>query len=244
MAKHLILREWLDYLGISLRKLADNVPGESPTYRAIDEASRRRNANLNTANAIVTSLNELSSLDLKIDDVFISEDTDPNEYIEQRIKQLKGSDVKNVTSSNRYVKSVISGNKDSRNRILDKLGSISSREDGEDAAFAEKLQRDYLRDRFTFKGDIEKLAFEFFSASAVEVSFSEEDEWIVYDFIKHCGANQSDREKIDNMLSNLFMIYTNPEFKLEKEYLAVFADACSLHGFKKHMKFLLKHIEI
>ena len=225
----MILRAWLDRLKISVTKLAEQIQGESPTYRTLDVMSRRGTATLATAASAVDSLRRISGLDIKIDDIIIATNLDVNNYVSQRLSELQG----NISQKIHQADKVIPESTEEIDRIIANLNEMLALDESNNEV-KEKLIT-YINKRYTFNGNFVNCSQRFFTAKASDFEF------VNVSLIHECVRIFSEKDELD-ALKNLMLLYTNPDFGMTNVTISEFAKSCSKNGLSELSLLLIDKI--
>jgi len=206
MKKKLIAREWLDFKGLSVRKLAELIPNGDPGYRTVDEFIRRGGGTLVTGAAIS------DALDLELTDIYIDEDMDALQFIEAHPKG--GGNAGGRPPPKKEVPVL------SRDivRAVSRAQNFAVSGDGEANRAAGEFAQSLRMARFTFSGNFESLSRAFLKARDTDINQLEPEQ--IADFIRLCREYDAD-EDIEQMAFNLM----DPRFDVAVEAFTEFA-AC------------------
>ena len=234
MGEQLILREWLDALRIPVRKLAEQMPDSSPSYRTLDEMTRRGTSTLATASAVVKGLNKLApNIDIKIDDIIISDDIDPKEYIYSIISdQAISKNAMNSLPSNDYQE---------LDQVSDILQSMAENNNGQAGELARQVIQEIDNNRFFVSrkmsdSDFRDVCYNIIKARSSNVNALSDEQ--IYTLIFLCG-----QKKADDVVDTFVNIYTNVNFDINPKKLALFAKAMQNEGYEAQSVKLLLYIK-
>lgn|GEM_PF-4517918 len=213
MEKKLIVREWLDYRKLSVRKLAELIPNGDPGYRTVDEFIRRGGGTLVTGAAIS------DALDLKLTDIYVDEDVDAVQFIEAHPKGGNAGGrpppKKEVPVPSRDIDRAVS-------RAQNFAGSGDGKANKAAGEFAQTLRVT----RFTFNGNFESLSRTFLRARDTDINQLDPEQ--IADYIRLCKENEAD-EDVEQMAFKLM----DPRFDVALAAYTQFATCIGEVGYDK-----------
>ena len=211
--KKLIAREWLDFKGLSVRKLAELIPNGDPGYRTVDEFIRRGGGTLFTGAAISDALG------LELTDIYIDENMDAVQFIENH---PKGGNARGQPPP-KHEALVPPRNIDS---AVSRAQTFAASGDGKANRAAGDFAQALRLTRFTFNGDFEALSRTFLRARDSDINQLEPEQ--IADYIRRCKDNDAD-DDVEHMAFTLM----NPRFDVTPEAYSQFAVCIGEVGYEK-----------
>ena len=208
MGKKLIVREWLDFKRLSVRKLAELIPNGEPGYRTIDEFIRRGGGTMFTAAAIS------DALELSLTDIYIDENEDPDEFIQNHPKGGCPPPPKQAFSAK---------HREMDNAIKTAQG-FANTNDGVAGKAAGDFAQTLRLKKFTDYSDFEALCNTFLKARASDIN--QLDPETIDKFVKTCAEKKADEE-----IEHLAFTFMNPKFDISLDAFTNFAASVGNAGY-------------
>ena len=214
MERKLIVREWIDYRKLSVRKLAELIPNGDPGYRTVDEFIRRGGGTIVTLSAISDALG------LELTDIYIDDDVDAVQFIEAHPKGGgkaggRPPPKKEVLTPTREI-----------DRAVSRAQTFAGAGDGKANRAAEEFAQTLRMTRFTFNGNFESLSHAFLRARDTDINQLDPEQ--IADYIRLCKENEAD-EDVEQMAFKLM----DPRFDVTPAVYAQFAACIGEVGYDK-----------